>query len=293
MDQLIAQNNLTGLKHFLAESPNLTNLAVQHACSIARLAVVDMLVSSLGATVRDGCLIPAIVNGDFGMVQFLVEHGANINEKKQEPAVEIACRIGNTDIIKYLIEKGAEVNKINCLFLSASKFAHHTDSKTIELLYSIFKVSAALTNQLFFLACKGGRVEVAQFLVSKGAQINHMSVILAAETGSLEMVEYLCEAGADVRGMDNEAIKRASANDRFEVVRYLVEAGADRAKIHGMSRSARYLALLERTGQKMRVRAQKKIYFWWIPICYDPKRACGKRMMARSWEETQALMMAQ
>ena len=32
-------------------------------------------------------------------------------------------------------------------------------------------------------------------------------------------------------------------------------------------------------------RAQKKIYYWWIQICYDPEHpsGCGKRMLEKSW----------
>jgi len=29
----------------------------------------------------------------------------------------------------------------------------------------------------------------------------------------------------------------------------------------------------------MEIKAQKKIYFWWIPICYNTTRNCGQRMM--------------
>jgi hypothetical protein len=116
---------------------------------------------------------------------------------------------------------------------------------------------------------------------------------LAAEYGFVEVVRFLCEAGADFRVDDNIPIVRAIENNHLEVVRYLVEVGADRTKIAVGSRAARYLTLLERTQQKIRNRAQKKIYFWWIPICYDPKRDSGKRMMARSWEETHALLMSQ
>ena len=40
---------------------------------------------------------------------------------------------------------------------------------------------------------------------------------------------------------------------------------------------------------KLRERAQKKIYYWWIPICYDTLRECGKRMMLRNLEKAKEL----
>lgn len=38
----------------------------------------------------------------------------------------------------------------------------------------------------------------------------------------------------------------------------------------------RIMAKLYQSNQK---RAQRRLYFWWIPICYDLNRDCGKRMM--------------
>jgi len=40
---------------------------------------------------------------------------------------------------------------------------------------------------------------------------------------------------------------------------------------------------------KIRERAQKKIYYWWIPICYDINRESGKRMMLRNLEKAKEL----
>jgi hypothetical protein len=35
---------------------------------------------------------------------------------------------------------------------------------------------------------------------------------------------------------------------------------------------------------KNQVRAQKKIYFWWIPLCYDPNSKSGQKMAQKSYE---------
>ena len=37
----------------------------------------------------------------------------------------------------------------------------------------------------------------------------------------------------------------------------------------------------------VRNQAATKIYFWWIPICYDLNRACGKRMAEIQWNKYQ------
>ena len=42
--------------------------------------------------------------------------------------------------------------------------------------------------------------------------------------------------------------------------------------------------------ERFRVTAQKKIYFWWIPICYDIERDCGKRMAQKNVDEYKTIM---
>jgi hypothetical protein len=37
--------------------------------------------------------------------------------------------------------------------------------------------------------------------------------------------------------------------------------------------------------KKKRHSAQKKIYYWWIQICYNPETKVGKRMLEKSWTE--------
>ena len=46
----------------------------------------------------------------------------------------------------------------------------------------------------------------------------------------------------------------------------------------------------KRVLHKTRVRAAKKIYYWWIPICYDMSRECGRRTWARGVDAALAMM---
>ena len=40
----------------------------------------------------------------------------------------------------------------------------------------------------------------------------------------------------------------------------------------------KYFSFCKRMNEKKRIKAQKKIFFWWIPICYDLTKPCGQRM---------------
>ena len=76
----------------------------------------------------------------------------------------------------------------------------------------------------------------------------------------------------------------ASENGHFEIVRYLINLGVPTDIIED-ERCKRYILFYQNIEEKIRVKAQKKIYFWWIQICYDPNTKVGQRMQEKSWIE--------
>ena len=55
-----------------------------------------------------------------------------------------------------------------------------------------------------------------------------------------------------------------------------------------------YTLFCQKMKKKNRVRAQKKIYFWWIQICYDLEHhsGCGQRMARKNLEVFETMMKA-
>ena len=53
-----------------------------------------------------------------------------------------------------------------------------------------------------------------------------------------------------------------------------------------------YVSFCQKMKEKRRIRAQKKIYFWWIQICYDMSHpsGCGQRMAHRNLELYEAMV---
>jgi ankyrin repeat protein len=127
-------------------------------------------------------------------------------------------------------------------------------------------------------------LEVVRFLAFlKGADItscNKWAVQLASKNGHLKVVQWLVSQGANIRACNNLPLHLASKNGHYEVVKYLVSQGAPTTYISEKARH--YLSFCKKMEEKKRIRAQKKIYFWWIPICYDIARPCGQRMAERN-----------
>ena len=173
-------------------------------------------------------------------------------------------------------------------------------------------------NGVLIWASENGHLEVVKYLVEKrGADVitnNDGAVQWASENGHLEVVKYLINHGADARSSNNYAVRNASVNGHLEVVKYLVEKCRADVRVnndwavrwasedghfevvkylinHGAVLSTpnpkyeKYILVCEKGEEKRRERASKKIYFWWVQVCYDIKRPCGNRMMRRNYEE--------
>ncbi|XP_022900718.1 protein fem-1 homolog C isoform X2 [Onthophagus taurus] len=100
------------------------------ACKKGQLEIVEYLVNSCGADIEQGgCYeVPddrsvhsvtplwcAAVSGKLPVVQFLVDHGANLNAVSDSGSTPVrsACFMTHLEIVQYLVEKGADINRPN------------------------------------------------------------------------------------------------------------------------------------------------------------------------------------
>lgn len=120
----------------------------------------------------------AAQNGDTAIVQYLVEHGANINAQDEimsRTAIHFAAEQGNLDCIKYLTEHGANLQDKDSIGATA-----------------------------FHYAVKSNKLEVAKYLVSKKVDYNAKDVRgwtamhYAAYGNSVDIVKYLLAKGLNI-----------------------------------------------------------------------------------------------
>jgi hypothetical protein len=158
----------------------------------------------------------AVKEGTLEDVKYFIEQkGENVNTKHDrmdKTLIEWAFVIGKdnpevADIIEYLLLKGANIKpfwifdsitmendcdsiKITNLFIERGVSVNHRDSGMFPLLF----------------AAGGNNIEVAKFLISKGADIKMVSgngltpLQLAKEKGNVEMVEYLKSVEGEKKG---------------------------------------------------------------------------------------------
>lgn len=171
---------------------------IYYACSNNHFEVVKYLVKiGFKPKYYDGSFIAACCYGYLDIVKFLVENGAEISCRDDEPLRE-AVDNKKLNVVKYLIKKGANVNAKNGEALSK--------------------------------ASRRKSVSIVKYLVENGADINinnGYALTSASYFGCLNIVKYLIEHGANVNADDDQAIESASKNNRLEIVKYLFQKGGD------------------------------------------------------------------
>ena len=81
--------------------------------------------------------------------------------------------------------------------------------------------------ELYRHACSDGDLEKVKELYLEGYINIDCGFLLASGNNHLEVAEYLLEKGADIHYMNDLAIRWGSSIGNLEVVKYLVENGAN------------------------------------------------------------------
>jgi ankyrin repeat protein len=180
---------------------------------------------------RDTLLIEAAANGHVDVVKLLIENGADVNLKGEAwygPLHAAAAR-GHIEVVKILLENGADVN--------------------------IFHQNKPLHN-----AAMNGHIEVAQILLAHGADINVKGTDEAAplhtavSNNQLAMVRWLLSKGANVNPRASYGctpLHSAARRNNVEIGRILLEHGADPTlECNGRRVSDEFLKAIKQQSQQ-------------------------------------------
>lgn len=149
-----------------------------------------------------------MANLDFSTFQILLEHGAGINTHSnefKESALTLACYKGHLDMVRFLLEAGADQE-------------HKTDEMHTALME----------------ASMDGHVEVARLLLDSGAQVNmptdsfESPLTLAACGGHVDLAMLLIERGANIEEVNDEGytpLMEASREGHEEMAALLLSQG--------------------------------------------------------------------
>lgn len=164
-------------------------------------------------------LAAAVLGADIDIVKYLIQNGAEVNVSLPHGnygnALIAAASGGNYNVVKHLIKSGADVN-------ASPKHGEYGSA-----------LVAAATEE--------GNVDTIKALLEAGADVRSVfemgeynsAFVAAVESAQdLDMIKVLVEAGADVNqpfkcGKQGSAIALAAYRGHAETLQFLLEAGAD------------------------------------------------------------------
>lgn len=164
-------------------------------------------------------LLQSIWIGNLKMVKEIINLGAEVDLNK---ALVFACRVGNLEVAKYFIKKGADdQTRKQCL----------GSTRNVEIAKLLLDKGIAPKDidSALFNASK----EKAELLISRGANVNARTqsgeTPLFVALGNIDTLEFLISKGAEMNVMDNCGETPLTLSIRFyrEIAKFLISKGAN------------------------------------------------------------------
>jgi ankyrin repeat protein len=223
-------------------------------------------------------LLIAVKNRNLELVQFLLDHGADLNQEfiNGSRALAFAAEAGSLEIVKELLRRGAEINHINKQGHSALTFAMtklhkqvlfgEIDLRIAEFLLSQGAVASGIGNDVVWSIIfyeptimenllNQGLIEkllkqgLEPNLIDKGG---YTPLILAVRNAKLRLVQMLLDHGAKVdQELSNgsTALEYAAQSGNLEIVKELLKRGADLNHVNSKKHSALWFSLCRNARQ--------------------------------------------
>lgn len=177
------------------------NEAVLCAASCGKARVVDILLRQRSSSTKQDALVYAACRGCVATVETLVAHGACVRSLCGDQALVSAARCGHLDVVRVLVQCGADVR---------------------------FREDAAL-RWCSYTSAHGSEM-VLEYLIQNGANIHAMdddALVIAAKGGHCATVTTLLRRGADVHAQKDKAMEWAIVHQDFELVKLLMKADVE------------------------------------------------------------------
>ncbi|XP_053596743.1 ankyrin-1-like [Microplitis demolitor] len=188
----------------------------------------------------------AINCGSFEVAQLLINNQASVHTQTKwgKKPIDLAIEKGNYRIFKLLVDSGATVD-LSYQDINRSHWAaYHNSLDIAEYLFFIgddihssclHRLSDFYQYTPLHVAIQQGSFEVAQFLLSKGADVNicgkngETPLTIAIEKKNSELFQLLFDAEAKIHNCPNEdsPLHQAVAENNHYVTKFLLERGFD------------------------------------------------------------------
>ena len=167
--------------------------------------------------------------GNLNVLKLFLENGLNVNIREKYSGETLLMRAsykGHTDIVKYLIDKGADIN-----------------------------LNSSEKNTALMFAASEGHLEIVKILIEKGVEINAVNnygwnALMQAVFGKhYNLVKYLLEKGSNTDVVDEQwgytPLELAEVRGYSGIKELLKKYGAKKRKIKKRKKNEQYFAIFE------------------------------------------------
>lgn len=212
------------------------------------------------------------------------------DEELENHLVMAAASNASLDFVHYLYNKGIfrlDVLKRTCVkFIVTQPLACQKNLSILK--FVVDEVGFSERNQHIFLtAIEYGYIDNVRFLlprVERTSKHDLDALICACIYNFPFILQLLISNGFDPNQLSDRTIRSCDWTRKYEILWILYNHGVFCLSIL-CPKAKKYIEIRKRSEH----RAATKIYFWWIPICYDLNRECGKRMMNRTLDNIEAM----
>jgi len=169
--------------------------------------------------------------GHVEVVEILLTHGAypNARDESDWTPLSFASPEGHLDVVRLLLNRGEDSGALHIA-------SEHEDHARFPSLVVVPNAENDDNQTPLFLASRNGRLEVAQFLLENGADLQCLDWLKrsplhgASENGHYDVTRFLLDKGADADARDAHLwtpLHMASKTGQFTVAQLLLDYGAE------------------------------------------------------------------
>lgn len=152
-------------------------------------------------------------------MNILIDYGANLHYKN-DYALRWITKKGNYEIFKFLLEKGADINKIDNRTIMKTVKRNHKE------IIKILIENDIMNDSIFKYSCQYGHLGYVKILLAKGIDIHtndDYAIKISSEFGNIEIVKILIDNGANIRAGYSYALRYSIYNKHLEIVKILIK----------------------------------------------------------------------
>lgn len=170
-------------------------VAIMLASRNGHLKIINLfLVYGINEQLKNKALLESCENDHLEIVKLLVQNGANVHYLEERPLI-VASSNGHADIVEYLISEKANIFQLKNAAFKRAVEKGHVNVASI-LIKNGVNINYLNTSKILYSACENNRLEMVKFLLSKVYytfdELDYASLI-AEQRGYIEIYNYIVE----------------------------------------------------------------------------------------------------